>query len=449
MPSVDGARRNRNLLTGIAGGLAGRVASLAAPFVVMPAMLAHLGEARFGVWMAAVSATSVATFLDLGIGNGLLTRLSQAIGRSDFGFLRRDIASAYASMTAIALTCLGLLFGLVLIVDSTRVADAWFALDRDHLDIVLVSFAGFLFGLPASVIHRVMYACQKAWQSSLWQVVSAGFSVSLCLLALGANLDDWEIVAAYSLPPAAVATVSAVWFFRREPDMRPGISDVSMRHVIDLLKIGVPFLALSIVTSLSLNADNLVIASRLGPEAVTEYAAPARLAALLGLLVTTMFLPLWAANGEAIARRDHAWVRRTARRMSGIGGLAVAIAGLILVAGSDAIMMLWMGRTFDQQFGTIASLSVLSVLMALTAPYNMILNSQGMVRPQLWAWGTFALISLPLKYWLVEPDRLWFVPMVSGLLYASVIATVVVFAVRRSSARYDTASLGPAAKEGR
>jgi O-antigen/teichoic acid export membrane protein len=55
--------RDRNLLGGIVTGLGGRGIGLLAPFLVMPAMLEHLGEANFGIWMTVVSITSMAMFM--------------------------------------------------------------------------------------------------------------------------------------------------------------------------------------------------------------------------------------------------------------------------------------------------------------------------------------------------------------------------------------------------
>ena len=68
--------------------------------------------------------------------------------------------------------------------------------------------------------------------------------------------------------------------------------------------------------ALAMNADYLVIAHVLGPESVTTFSVPARLFAQLGLLVSLVNLPLWPANGEALARGDVAWVRRITARMT-------------------------------------------------------------------------------------------------------------------------------------
>lgn len=411
--------RSRKILTGIAGGLVGRLVSLAAPFIVMPVLLRHLGHADFGVWMTALSITSMAMFVDLGIGNGLLTTLSSAYGRGDNEEMRGLISSAYASLTAISLSLLVLLFA-ALAVAGRGSSPAEGLPGSASAPIIAVCLAAFIAGIPASIIQRVLYAHQMVWLGNVWQVIAAAASVGACLAAVKLGWGAWQAIAAYSIPPVVLMVIAAMLFFRKRPEIAPAVASVDSVKIRELLGLGSKFLVLGVVTSIALNADNVIIAQKLGASSVPEYAIPAKLASLLGLMVTTLFLPLWPANGEAIARGDYAWVRASTIRMSLFGGLAVAVAGVFLMVFSEPIMRLWMGRIFSGQQAILAFICIMFSIMAFVSPFNMVLNSMGRVKVQIFPWTAFMLLTIAAKFLFLEQDKLWLLPMISCIGFAGI-----------------------------
>ena len=83
-------------------GALGRSISPLAPFIVMPIILHTLGAYLLRM-DDVLSFTAMALFMDFGIGNGLLTKLSYANGLNNNSEMRAYIISAYISLTVIAL----------------------------------------------------------------------------------------------------------------------------------------------------------------------------------------------------------------------------------------------------------------------------------------------------------------------------------------------------------
>jgi hypothetical protein len=117
------------LVLGIGTGLGSRVLTLAAPLLTIPVTLHYLGPDLFGFWMVVSAVTSMAMFADLGLGNGLLTRLVGPIAHGDFATVKSLISSAYLTLGGIALILLGAIWVIVPTLDWARILGSVHGLD--------------------------------------------------------------------------------------------------------------------------------------------------------------------------------------------------------------------------------------------------------------------------------------------------------------------------------
>lgn len=401
------------LIVNILSGASGRFLGLLVPYIVMPWMLAYMGERGFGIWLTATSLTSMAAFLDLGIGNATLTRLSYDFERKDLSSARKEIASAFLVLIPIA----ALLLLFLTVWTFAHMADA--QEPREAL-ILAVTLGCFIVGMPLSLVHRVFYARHQVWLSSLWSVAGAVIAGGLCFGAIAAQLPFWGVALAYGAGATLSSLGAMLWLFVREPVLMPRPADFSLANSVSIAALGLRFLALGTLTTLFLNADLVIIAKILGPEAVTTYGVPAKLGSLLMLMVTVMFLPLWAENAAGIARRDFSWVWRNTIRMSLLGGGAILFAGLALSWLADPIIRVWMGTGFPGQNGIVLGIALFATAMAVASPFFMVLNAGAITRVQIILWTAFGIMTVPAKIYATSQNATWAIPLISACVYAGV-----------------------------
>lgn len=414
---MTSSRHTKKILKDIVSTAAGRAVSILAPFLVMPALLKHLGEAGFGIWALAITATTALNFLDLGINNAALTRLSTAIGRNDRREIRTVLSSAYAILFVVA-------FALIVVATIASLIFVFFWPSQpgqpsnfELLAIPLPVILAFLIGLPLTITHRYFYAQQKIWISSLITSISAVFGIGFTLLSIHLEYGPFGVVFVYSFSQIVVAIFATAWIFFAPTEISPRLESASRPDINKLLMAGKDFVIITALNQIFVYSDTFIIGMKLGPESVTEYNIASKLASLLTITVSTLFLPLWAANSHAFARNDTVWIKRNLRNMSTFGFLLVAVLGGLLTLSADWIIGHWMHYHSENTRLIVANLSLASALLAIASPFLMVLNSVNETKIQIVTWAILIIVFIPLKYLLITSEHLWIAPAFTSMGY--------------------------------
>ena len=111
-PEGRGLDRFRRAGLSAAAGAAARLVNVATALISVPLTIRYLGGERYGLWMTISSATTMLTFVDLGLGNGLLNVIADASGRGDRAAAKTAVSSSVFLLGLVALGS-GALFGFV------------------------------------------------------------------------------------------------------------------------------------------------------------------------------------------------------------------------------------------------------------------------------------------------------------------------------------------------
>ncbi|KGJ72184.1 hypothetical protein GY21_17110 [Cryobacterium roopkundense] len=213
--SASGAAlRTRALLLGIATGLGSRVLTLAAPLLTIPVTLRYLGADLFGFWMIITSITAIGMFADLGLGNGLLTRLVWAVAERDGARARTLVSTAYLSLGGIALLLLAAIWLVVPSIDWQRIEAQSATLAPATAQVVAgLALSAFAITIPLALVQRVQYALQEAWKSNIWQVAGAIATIAAVYAAAWLDLGVVAVIAAAVFAGPFVILLNNVFYY--------------------------------------------------------------------------------------------------------------------------------------------------------------------------------------------------------------------------------------------
>jgi O-antigen/teichoic acid export membrane protein len=419
--TVEGraAERHRRALLTAAAAAAARGTSVLVTLISVPLTLHYLGPERYGMWMAISSALAFLTFADLGVGLGLLNEVSRASGSGDLALMRRRISSAMCALCGIAAAAI-VAFALAYAhvpwsaLFNVQSEDAV----REAGPAVAAMFVLFTLGLPTLVVQRVQAALQLGFVANIWQAAAAVVSLIATLVAVAARAPLPYLVLAVAAAPVLTGAANSVWFlFRAKPELRPRLRDVDLESVSVLLRIGFLFLVLQLGVGLAYTSDNFIIARVLGAQAVSDYAVPAKLFALVSIVLRFVLDPLWPAYSEAFVRGDRGWVLQTFRRTTRLALTISSALSLMLLACSPWLLDLWVGSAIRPSGLLLCALALWAVLETWGHAVAAFLNGLGILRMQVILGTVFAVVCFAARYFAIGHAGVAGIPIATAVAF--------------------------------
>lgn len=405
-PDDTGAQsRTSQVRAGILTSTLSRGTAALAPIVTVPIALGSLGKDHYGAWSSALAVTAIAVFADLGLGAGLMTRLSAAIAAGDSVLSRRLVSTAYVCLTAVVSVLLVCLWTSGLFLDwGALLAGSAGIGDHDIEAIALVTLSAFLVNVVASLIVRVQYAARQMGRSNLWQASATCLGIAGMFVAAELNASGAAFVAVAAFIPPTVAAINTLTFFRSSAgaSLRPRAGAADREVARGLLSLGAGFLAITLLMGLSISIDTWIVGRVSGLADAADFSVTLRVFTVVGTAVSILSIPLWPSHAAALRSGDLQWVRRTTRRMLVVSPVIVGLVSVGAVLIFPYVVPLWLGQDFVVSTPLLWGLASWNIVQATAAPLFMVQNAAGVLRPQILGY-LLLLVVIPAK-WIIAAD---------------------------------------------
>ena len=399
-----------------------RGVSMILTLISAPIMLHHVDRADYGVLLTLTSIVGWVGYMDVGLGNGLRNKLPEFLAKGDFHSAKKIVSSCYVTL-AIYVALIIVIFLIVspfidwLGVLNSPTSDAGEI--RGLTNVVFIAFCiQFLFGL----INSILFAYQMPAFQSLFTFV--GQFIALIALVIQVYVFDvtsvLQIGAVNSMIPPLVLFLGSIGLFRTKlEEIAPSFKLFEFKSVGSILSLGLKFFVLQMITIVLFQANSIIIARVVSPEAVVEYNLAFKYVSLLTMIFTIVITPVWSATTDAYVRKDFEWINKTlsfSRKVC----IASVFIGVLMVLASKFVYGMWLGRgSIDISYSTTGLIFLYISFEMLYKVYGTIINGTGKVFAQMILTGIIAIIYIPLAIFLANLCGL------SGVL----IANVIVFAL--------------------
>lgn len=343
-------------------------------FALIRISLQILDKSYYGIWITIFSTVSALSFLDIGIGNGLRNKLSEAFAKKEYEKARVYISTTYfyLSFIMVILLCIiSLLIYVIKIGEMLKISN----IPENQLKlIVVVSLIGIGILLVLKLLDTIYIANNNTYKGSFIYLISQIiiFIVLYCFKYLFKNsLLKFSII--FSLIPILIYSLYTLIAFNREfKCLSPSVTFFNKHSIKDIMTISVKFFLIQLSGIFLFSIDNILITNLLGSDKVTEYNVAYKYFNLLNVLFNLVLLPSYTMFTYAFSQRDFKWIQRFVKKLLIILSI-IFLIGLLLLIFSKFLFSIWLGNLYKVNFTLNILMFFYFILLSFAGIYNTIL----------------------------------------------------------------------------
>ena len=414
--------RSKKMYKNTAAMIGIRGISMILTLISAPIMLHHVDRADYGVLLTLTSIVGWVGYMDIGLGNGLRNKLPEFIANNDFNSAKKIVSSCYATLAIYVALIITVFLIISPFVDWLEVLNSPTSDAKEIRELTNVVFIAFCIQFLLGLLNSILFAYQMPAFQSLFTFVGQALAlIALIIQVFVFNITSvLQIGAVNSIIPPLVLFCGSIGLFRTKlRKIAPSLKYVDLKSVSGILGLGMKFFVLQMITIVLFQANSIIIARVVNPEAVVEYNLAFKYVSLLTMIFTIVITPVWSATTDAYIRNDFTWIKKTISFSQKVCIISIII-GILMLFVSKFIYGIWLGKdAIDISYSTTGLILLYISFEMLYKVYGTIINGTGKVFAQMILTGIIAIIYIPLALLLGSSWGL------SGVL----IANVIVFAV--------------------
>jgi len=393
----SGDKRSVKAKTQILYSLILKGISIIIGFVFVPLLLNYLDTERYGIWLTLSSIIAWASFFDIGLGNGLRNRLTEAIADDNTELAKKYISTTYA--------VLGCIFGVLIIIfltinpflDWQKILNTQLVTTKELSIVALIVFIFFALKFFFNLIGIILMANQRPAVNNSFGPLGNILSLIVILILIKTTQGSLIYLATVlSVSPVIVLIIASVIFFTTDyKKYRPRLNYVDLSKAKDILNLGFKFFYFQIAYIIFFSTTNILIAQFANQEAVAQYNIAYKYLYIPVMIQGIVLTPFWSAVTDAYAKNDIDWIKRVLRKLNLLSiGLIIVITSMLII--SPLVYHLWLGNKISIEFALTLMITIYLAQDIIIAPFSVFINGLGKLKLGIFVITLKLIIFIPI-----------------------------------------------------
>lgn len=348
----------------------------------VPLLLDYLTQEKYGIWLTLTSILGWFSFFDIGMGNGLRNRLTEALAKGNMLLGRKLVSTTYAILISI--------FSIVLIIfhlsnfflNWNSILNTQSIDNKELYILTSIVFTFFILRFVVQIISVIYLADQKPSATKII-TTSGNFLAFVSVLLLTRFTTNGNLVLLGTIitviPVVLFITVSIVAFKTRYKKLKPSIKYIDYNASKGIINLGAQFFFLQVTYIIIFTTSNIFITQFYGPEEVAVYNIAYKYFHIPVMFFSIFMSPVWSAVTDAYAKSDFKWLKKTLT-YANILALVFGTGVIFMVLISNWVYKIWVGSQIEIPFGLSISFGIYTFFSLIITPYSYYINGIGKLK---------------------------------------------------------------------
>jgi O-antigen/teichoic acid export membrane protein len=360
-------------------------------------LLDYLGVESYSTFILLGALLPWTLLADIGVGTSVHNYISEGGARSSS---RKGAHLIRAACLLVVL--LLLIFLLIFYISSPWIAEIYLKSatelsNTQKINILRITLTVFLISSLSSVSYRILYAKNLGWLANIMPTIGLLLGLSNILL-FGSRDSSHDLAGTVLLfyGPSALIALGALFIFwictRSAPQKNP------YKTILVILRRGKDFWVVSIISTIVLQADFIVLSQRLNAESIVTYSVLLKFFGLASFIYAAILQAAWPSCIEYRIKQKWEELERFAKGYAFFGISFMILFTTIFLIFKESILNI-ISPQIKVEVISVILMGVYFSIRAWTDTYSMLLHSLNIVKPLWFFTALQALISLCLQWY--------------------------------------------------
>jgi len=403
---LNSKTRDKNIIRQIGTSMIFKVVSVGLNFFLVPVLLTKLGNEKYGIWSTLLAVMQWVALMDIGIGNGLKNKLTEALSKNQLQAAKEYVSTAYFSLGFLGVILIAVITPGFFFFNWNKIFNSTIESNSDLRTIAMTFVYAMVIYLVLSLVNQVMSSVQRNSLTSIILIISN--ILFLTILTISSHYIKVSLlmsVIVYSGSVIFSILVVSSFFFSEYKYLQPSFSCFKRERINSILGLGLKFFLIQIVGIIVFCTDNIIITQVFGPSYVTLYTIPLLLFNNINLFAGLLMMPLASSYTEAYAKGDIEWIKNKVILLCKLV-IPLIFAVFIIVYFCEDILRFWLRKPLAIPPYLPLIMGIYTIVSIWNNIFGFVLGALSKVRLGMYTTIVVGIANIPLAIFLSVNMRL-------------------------------------------